>query len=76
MATSKENVELGRYDVRLIAANQLARVGGGDAPLHPIARHTEDESKVYVLTADGTYDLFDKQEIMDGYQKFIRAQVT
>ena len=70
-----EKIKLGRYDIRLIAQAQLARVGQGELPLEPIRRHTEDESKVWVLTTEG-YDLFSKQEIAEGYQKYMRAQVA
>lgn len=67
-------VELGRFDSRLIAMTQLARVGNGEPVYAPIMKFPEDESKVWVLTTDG-YDLFDKQELMEGYQKFIRSQI-
>ena len=73
---SEERVELGRFDIRLIAMTQLARVGQGEPPYPPIMRYPEDESKVWVLTADGSYDLFDKQELADGYQKFIKDSLA
>ena len=67
-----------RFDSRLIAQTQLARVGSGEKVQWPIMKYVDgdgktDESKVWVLSVNG-YVLFDKQDVSNAYLGYLRSE--